>query len=127
MNNSIPGTSPLPPWSRPSESPTVQVVTGDDIIQLGADPTYINQITPKSVGKYNLVLPNGTYLRQVKRIYVIGANAAITAPFTVSGVFAGFQSLLFNTAATAALLEWDGTAWQLTGGNVQTSTTVITP
>ena len=116
--------APIPPWSRPVQSPMVQVCTGPDTIDLGPDVTYLNQTNPQAGGTpYQLTLPNGNYQRQMKRVLILGSSIASTADFQLFGQIANANSLLFNHAATEAVLEWDGTCWHLIGGSAQLSTT----
>ena len=116
--------SPIPPWHRPVQTPLVQVITGDDEVNLGVDTTYLVQETQQDGdAPYLVTLPDGNYLRQIKRIYVRGDVQPTSAPFKMSGTFVSGAFFLFNTTATAAVLEWDGTAWQLIGGNAQPSDT----
>lgn len=116
--------APIPPWSRPVQSPDVQTLTGPGAIDLGPDVTYLNQLTPNAGGTpYPLTIPNGNYQRQMKRIFILGSTVPNTAEFQLFGQFANSNSLLFNNEATEAVLEWDGTAWHLIGGTAQPSTT----
>lgn len=116
--------APIPPWARPVQSPMVQTCFGADTIDLGPDVTYLDQANPQAGGQpYKLVLPNGNYLRQIKRIFVLGSSIPNTAEFQLFGQLAGANSLLFNNAATEAVLEWDSTCWHLIGGSAQLSTT----
>lgn len=112
--------SPTPPWSRPTQSPLNQMLVDTAVpIVLDPDITYLNQSQSQSAPINNaMVLPNGNYLKQMKRIYIPGSAIATTATWILSGTFAGgFGHLTFNTIGTAAWLEWDGTSWQLIGGN----------
>jgi hypothetical protein len=119
--------APIPPWARPVQSPMVQTCIGADTIDLGPDVTYLNQVQPSADGNpYPLTLPNGNYLRQMKRILVLGSNIPNTAEFQLFGQFANASSFLFNNAATEAVLEWDSTCWHLIGGSAQPSTTAAT-
>lgn len=113
--------SPIPPWARTTQSPLVQTVSDATVTTLLLDPdiTYLSasQVSGTPI-TFNLILPNGNYLKQMKRIYVPTAFIATTATFIVSGTFGGgFTSLTFNTVGFSALLEWDGTGWQMIGGN----------
>jgi hypothetical protein len=82
------------------------------------DVTYLDQTTGGPDGPYHLVLPDGTFQRQIKRIYVKGTNKLTTAWFQLSSAnFMGFGYLLFTTTAWSAVLEWDGTKWHMIGGN----------
>ena len=63
-------------------------------------------------------IPNGTYQRQEKQIFVQGSELVTTATFVIAGTFAGgYTTLTFNSIAFSARLIWDGSAWQLVGGN----------
>lgn len=109
--------SPTPPWSRPVQSPATQTITGDDNISLTMDVTYLDSTTV-GAAPYEVTLPDGNYKRQMKRIYIPGKNQATTAEFRVTSPnFVGFTSLLFNSIGTSAVLEWDGSAYHLIGGN----------
>jgi len=120
MNQNVP--APQPPWSRPMQSPMVQTIVSDDAIDLTTDASYINCVTPKAGGgPYLLTIPDGNVRRQTKRIFVVGSTIAATAPFKLTGTFAGFSYITFNNAATSAILEWDSTAWAFIGGNAQLS------
>ncbi len=69
-----------------------------------------------------VTLPAGNSLKQMKRIYIPTANVANTRTFVVSGTYAGgFTNLTFNALGTYALLEWDGSGWQMVGGNAALS------
>lgn len=113
--------SPIPPWERQSQSPLIQMLVDSTIPQITLDPdvTYLNQAQNQSAPINNaLVLPSGNYLKQIKRIYIPAAAIATTATWTVSGAFSGgYTKLVFNTIGYGAMLEWDGSGWQLTGGN----------
>lgn len=123
-NNPAPSVvpAPQPPWSRPVQSPYVQIMQGDGVIDLTTDLTLLSQPTPKvGANHYFVTLPNGFYLRQQKRIYIQGNMLNATAQFLVVGSIAGCASLLFNNAAFSVQLEWDGFTWQNIGGNAQPS------
>lgn len=65
-------------------------------------------------------LPNGTAQRQSKQIYIPGDQIAGTAVFIISGTFAGgYTKLKFSSIGFSAMLFWDSTAWQLSGGNAE--------
>ncbi len=119
--------SPTPPWRRPVKSPQVQIVTGNDTISLGVDVTYLQSIVqpqpvpPATTGIYTVALPNGNFMRQMHRIYIPTAQQPGSAPFRVTGAFNGFTSLLFNSAAISAVIEWDGSGWILVSGDAQKS------
>lgn len=117
MSENIP-PSPQAPWQRPIQSPSVQTLGGDGAIDLVPDTTYLVQETPKvGASFYSLTLPNGNHRRQFKRIYVPSEHVPNTAPFKLTGAFAGFDFLMFNNEAFSAVLEWDGSGWQFIGGN----------
>jgi len=121
--NNMQAPAPLPPWLRPVVSSDINIITGNDTINLGCDTTYLEQATPNAGGvPYVVVLPNGIFLRQIIRIYIPGNFVTGgTASFKVTGTLVGTNSLVFNSAATSAVLEWDATGWQLIGGNAQPS------
>ena len=83
------------------------------------DTTYLDQtVAMKEAGPYLLVLPDGTFARQIKRVYVKGTNQLTTQAFKLqSANFMGFGFLLFDTTAWSAVLEWDGFKWFMIGGN----------
>lgn len=113
--------SPLPPWSRPTQSPLSQVINDNTVAQILLDPdiTYLNQAGNAT---NNLALPNGNFLKQMKRIYVNSALIASTVTWIVSGTFAGgFTKLQFDRVGYSGFLEWDGAAWQWIGGNATLS------
>jgi len=123
--------SPIPPWCRPIVSPLTQYMTDGGVVDLGTDTTYLNQSVAgtetqnaATLGNYVITIADGNYKRQIKRIYILGSAQPTTAGWECYGTFVGCNSLQFNNASTAAVLEWDGTAWQIIGGNVQTSNTV---
>lgn len=108
--------SPIPPWARPTQNPRVQTLV-DNTVPLVLDPdvAYLNQV---GGGPNAMVMPNGNFLKQMMRIYVLSGTIATTATWVFTGLFAGgFTHLTFNTTKYSALLEWDGAAWQLVGGN----------
>lgn len=109
--------SPIPPWDRPSQSPQNQVLVDNSIpIVLDPDVTYLQASLPG--GPINMVLPNGNFLKQMKRIMIPQNFIANTQTWVVSGTFsAGYATLTFNNLGTYALLEWDGFGWQIVGGN----------
>lgn len=118
--------SPIPPWHRPVQSPVVQTLNEDlvaDGISMNVDVTYLDSIVPLDAGDlsaaYQVALPNGNYQRQIKRIFVVAANALTTAAFEVTGTFVGFSKLRFFTDENgmSAVLEWDGAGWHVIGGN----------
>ena len=126
-NNTWP-PSPIPPWDRPVQTPTVQIMTEDLVangISLNSDVTYLVSDIPKDAlnlaDAYQVALPNGNYKRQIHRIFVRGDHVLTTAAFEVAGAFVGFTKLRFFTDANgmSAVLEWDGTAWHLIGGNAE--------
>ena len=115
--------SPTPPWANPPVSPLVQTCFGDDTIVIGVDTTYLTQATAPLAPQtqYVVALPNGTYQRQCHTIIIPGNMVLTTQAFKITGTFNGFTSLLMNSAATSALLMWDGFSWVLLGGNGQES------
>lgn len=123
MNNcNTPPMVPAPraPWAREVQSPLAQTLV-DAAVSLALDPqvtylaAYQSQAQPIT---YNLQLPPGNYPQQFKRLYIPTNYIAQTATWTITGTFAGgFTSLTFNSQGYAALLEWDGSGWQMIGGN----------
>lgn len=112
--------SPIPPWNRPVQSPQTQTLYGDGDVSLMSDVTYLDQVTPKNGSQfYSIALPDGNYLRQIKRVYVKDSNQNTTFPFQMSGHFVGFSALRFNNVAWSAVLEWGGSAWYLISGNCE--------
>lgn len=116
--------SPTPPWHRPVQSPNTETLTEDNdagTISLNTDVTYLETELLKATpdDPYVVALPNGNFKRQSKRIFVPKSFELTTAPWQVTGTFCGFGYLLFSTLGRAAVLEWDGEGWQLTGGNVE--------
>ena len=114
--------SPTPPWHRPVQSPNVETFTEDndgDVLSLTMDVTYLNTNVLKTdpAAPYLAVLPDGNYLRQMKRIHIPKARETDTVPWKVTGTFVGFGWLVFNHIGRSAVLEWVGEAWTLIGGN----------
>lgn len=125
-NTTVP--SPIPPWDRPVQNPQVQTVTGDDTISLTTDVTYLDQTAANEGGApYIVLLPDGTFRRQIKRIYIKGSNAATTQPFQLTSAnFMGFGYLLFQgPGAFSAVLEWDGFKWFMIGGDAGKDTPFV--
>ena len=124
--------SPIPPWKRAVSSPRTNTISSAGTIDLNYDTTYFDTQTSNNDGgtpskniAWGIVLPAGNYKRQIIRLYIPGKNIS-TSPATFSvtcapGVGAGFTTLLFNNIGTSAVLEWDGSAWQLIGGNATPS------
>ena len=111
----------IPPWERTVKTPLCQIIGEDGTAILGHSTTYLSSTTPAESGDpYSIVLPDGNYRRQIKEFFIPGANLPGTAQFVVTGTFAGFSSLLFDSIGTSAVLEWDGSAWHLIGGNATT-------
>lgn len=108
--------SPIPPWDRAVQSPLIDTLVQNGTLLLDPDVSYLVATLPN--GPFAVVLPNGNYLKQMKRIYVPAASAANSATWVVSGTFsAGYTQLTFNSLGLNAFLEWDGTAWQLISGS----------
>lgn len=114
MSDNTQPPSPLPPWCRAPLSPNTQMLTGAGAITLTEDTTYLNATLG---GPFAITLPDGSYKRQYKSIYVLGTNALTTATFNLTGTLVGASSLTFNRLAFNAVLQWDGTAWHMIGGN----------
>lgn len=107
-----------PPWERTSTSTQTQTILEDGTVLLSTDTTFLDNIVAAEDGEpYDVTLPDGNFVRQVKQILVPTANHETTAQFMVTGNFAGFTELLFDTLGTSAVLEWDGAGWHLIGGN----------
>lgn len=117
--------SPTPPWARPVQSPQVQIITGDDTIDLTKDTTYLDSVTPKDpldpTTPYTVTLPNGNSLRQFKRIYIKDTNIspATTAIFLMTGNISSYSTLKFDAVGISAILEWTGTKWTIISGNAE--------
>lgn len=113
--------SPLPPWQRPTMSPNTQVLVDNTVAQIVLDPdiTFLNQPSPDSPLVVNTVaLPNGNNVKQTKRIFIPSQTIATSATWLVKGTFAGgFTTLQFDRLGFNALLEWEGSAWSMIGGN----------
>lgn len=88
-------------------------------IVLDPDVTYLNQTSPDSpLITNNMVLPNGNNVNQTKRILVSSATILTSATWVFAGAFAGgFTKLQFDRVGYNALLQWDGSGWQLLSGN----------
>lgn len=98
----------------------MQILAGAGSIDLTVAITMLQcTIQPSSPATfYTVDLPPGNQIGQWKQILVPGSVSNATAPFGVFGTFAnGISALLFNSAATSATLAWDGSSWQLMGGN----------
>lgn len=109
--------SPIPPWSRPTQSPLNQTLV-DTAIPLVLDPDVTYLRNAGSVDPLALVLPNGNFLKQTKQIMIPTDQIATTSTWIVSGTFAGgFTHCQFDAVGTYALLQWDGFGWQFMGGN----------
>lgn len=115
--------TPLPPWSRPVQTPQIQTLDADGDILLAMDTTYLSQTTPKdsedATAAYSVALPDGNYERQNKIILVPKGDIPTSAAFRVTGTFAGFTSLLFSSIGQNAVLMWDGAGWHMLGGNAE--------
>lgn len=110
--------SPQPPWSRPVQSPLIQTLSSN-LVPLVLDPSiaYLSQTSPTPVTN-NMAMPNGNYLRQQFTFIIPNAAIATTVTWVFTGNFAGgFTMLTFNTLGYTAVVEWDGSAWQLMSGN----------
>lgn len=84
-------------------------------ILLDPDITYLKQSGNVT---NNLALPNGNFLKQIKRIYIPGGTIATSVTWIISGTFAnGFTSIKMDRLGYSAWLEWDGTSWQIFAGN----------
>ena len=126
MSVPTPFPSPVPPWHRPVQSPDTQTINEslvEDGISLNNDVTYLDSIVPfdstNEALAYEVTLPDGNYKRQIKRIFIPNANYGTTAAFEVVGTIVGATKLRFDkeTGGTSVVLEWDGSAWHLIGGN----------
>lgn len=108
--------SPIPPWDRAVQSPLIDTLVQNGTLLLDPDVSYLVAALPN--GPFAVVLPNGNYLKQMKRIYVPATSAANSATWVVSGTFsAGYTTLMFNSLGLSAFLEWDGGGWQYLGGS----------
>jgi hypothetical protein len=121
--------SPIPPWKRPVQNPRTNTLYGAGTIDLSYDTTYLNSTisnndgaTPPNNIPWGIVLPNGNYVRQFLTLQIPGVNIPTSpATFLVTGTFAGFSHLLFNSIGFNALLEWDGSAWQIVAASATPS------
>lgn len=123
----VPVPSVSPPWSRPTVSPQIQYLFDSGVVVLTCVTTYLTQATPADPDNldtpYALTIADGNYRQQRKEIFIPGDFVATTAPWNLTGTFGGFTSITFNTLGTSAILNWDGSAWQLVGGNAQVNLT----
>jgi hypothetical protein len=121
--------SQLPPWKRPLITPQIQVFGNDATMSVNYPFTNLVQSTAKvPTGSppvslpYYITLPNGNYVGQTLNICIPSNAIATTQTFLVIGTISGgYASFRFNNAATFALIQWDGYAWVLIGGNAQPS------
>jgi hypothetical protein len=113
--------APLAPYERLVQSPLANIIGDASIINIPLSPevTYLQgAATAAPGGTYALTLPPGNTQQLFKRIYIPGALVVGTATWVITGTFAGgFTKLTFNALATSAVLEWDGSSYQLIGGN----------
>jgi hypothetical protein len=122
MSTPVTCPSPAAPWQRPALNPKVEVLTADNdnaTVSLTMDTTFLSTSTLKAApaDPYVVALPNGNYLKQPKVLVVPNDVRPTTAPWKVTGTFAGFGFLMFKDIATTAVLMWDGVAWQVLAGN----------
>lgn len=115
-----------PPWARPVQSPSVQVITEDGgAINLTEDTTYLDATVSDEVYEdaetepVAVTIPDGNHRRQTKRIYILSDNQNTTAKFRVAGSIMGATALLFNRVGWSAVLEWVDGAWHQVGGNCE--------
>jgi hypothetical protein len=116
--------SQIPPWKRPLLTPQIQTVTGNATLSINYPYTQLIQATPPTspATGYVVTLPGGAYVGQTLVIFIPGTSISTTANFILLGTFAGGNaSYRFNNAAYMAVLQWDGTSFQLIGGNAQPS------
>lgn len=110
--------SPLPPWLRPVSSPVTEELTAAGAISLTTDTTYLNASSADIDQPFICPLADGNYIRQIKRVYVKGSKvSAGSATWTITGTFAGFTSATLDSTGSSLVLEWDGDAWHMIGGN----------
>ena len=111
--------SPIPPWHRANTSPGTQTLTLAGEIDLSKFTTFLNS---NSASPIALTLGNGTYLQQRKSLMVPKSRLddGDSATWTIAGAFSGFTSLKIDKVGYNAELQWDGTGWQLIGGNATT-------
>lgn len=109
--------SPTPPWSRPVRTPAKQVIFEDDTISLESDTTYFEKEIGDPSAPLSVVMPDGNYLGQNKKLLITEDKRPTTETINISGNFAGINSLTLNTIGFNAVLEWDGAAWHLLAGN----------
>lgn len=108
--------SPQPPWSRESFRVGVQTLVDNGTIDITRRITQLDQTVAGS-SPYAITLPNGTYKGQIKEIEIPSANLTATSSWLLSGTFAKYTSLTFDSLGFNAMLRFDGTGWQLIGGN----------
>lgn len=112
--------APAPPWDRVNQSPVIQVLEGNGNIDLMTETTYLKQPAPNGAGvPYAITIPDGNFLRQAKTIILAPDANGAAADFLLSGAFVTFLQLKFTLIGTTAVLEWDGSHWQMIGGNAQ--------
>lgn len=111
--------APVPPWARPAamQATQEQVLTGTSIaITAGPEKTFLCQSGPTIVN--NMTLPNGNSPGQFKDILIPQTFIPTTATWIITGSFAGgFATLTLDNISFNTMLEWDGSAWQIVGGN----------
>src|SRR5678816_1956295 len=71
--------SPEPPWARARQSPTTQTLGQAGTVSLTADPTYLDLATGIAESTpVAIVLPDGNFKGQTKRIYIPGDKLGTT-------------------------------------------------
>lgn len=106
--------SPTPPYARPVQSPLVQELLDAGTIMLTMNITKLNS---SSATALTAVLPNGNYVGQLKTIIIPNAAVATSATWNITGTFTLATTITLSQIAVAAVLEWEGAAWVLIGGN----------
>jgi hypothetical protein len=116
--------SQIPPWKRPLLTPQIQTITAAGQMSINYPFTNLVQSAapPTPATKYVITLPSGNYVGQSLVICIPSSAISGTQTFLVVGAISGgYQSIEFNPSATFALIQWDGSAWCLAGGNAQLS------
>lgn len=119
--------SPTAPWQRPVLNPKIEILTAANdagAVSLVQDTTFLETTVLKATptDPYIVALPAGNYKRQTKVVLIPRetlTNGGGSAPWKVTGTFSGFTYLNFSQIGQSAVLMWDGTGWQLIGGNAE--------
>ena len=117
--------SPTPPWNRPLQCANAETLNQSGPISLTVDPSFlVRQAVTPSVPQ-SMTIPNGNFVGQVKTVIIPGAMLigplGPSEVWNIAGAFSGYSSLTMNNTAFNAILQWDGTYWQLMAGNAVTN------